>query len=342
VTGATATSLPYVPLTPRFDRTTYDGFGRPVKQESGDNRNGAANTVLSTVDTQYAPCACSPLGKVSQVSMPYAPGETVVWTKYQYDASGRTIQVTAPDGVSTTTYTYQGNLTKVTDPAGKWKKYTSDAMGNLIQVAEPDPNGGADLLTTYTYDALGHLTQTAMTRQGTTQTRTFTYDPTTQRLTSAQTPETGTTTYAYNDNGTLQSKTDAKGQQTQYQYDAFQRVSETDYVPTGSGQPDPCQTVYYQYDAATVLQPGGERNGYGRLTGAYWSSPNCQYQFAEEYAYGYTHLVTQKRLTVTNTGTNDPRGARDNPMQVQLLDGARRGQAVWLCFSDVRFLRPLP
>jgi len=70
VTGATATSLPYVPLTPRFDRTTYDGFGRPVKQESGDNRNGAANTVLSTVDTQYAPCACSPLGKVSQVSMP--------------------------------------------------------------------------------------------------------------------------------------------------------------------------------------------------------------------------------------------------------------------------------
>jgi YD repeat-containing protein len=306
VTGATVSSLPYTPLAPRFDRTTYDGFGRTIKQESGDNGNGAANTVLSTVDTQYAPCACSPLGKISQVSMPYGPGETEVWTKYQYDASGRTVQVTGPDGVSVTTYAYQGNQTTVTDPAGKWKQYTTDAMGNLIQVIEPNPNGGANFVTSYTYDALNHLIQVTMTRQGTTQTRSFTYDSTTQRLISVQTPETGITTYAYNSDGTLQNKTDAKGQQTKYQYDAFQRVIETDYVPTGSGQPDPCQTVQYQYDSATVLQQGQNRNGYGRLTGVHWSSPNCQYQLAEEYAYGGTHLVFLKKLTVTNTGSNVP------------------------------------
>ena len=175
-----------------------------------------------------------------------------------------------------------------------------------VGLAALDAVDRSDLITTYTYDALAHLTQVTMTRQGTTQTRTFTYDSTTQRLTSVQTPEAGITTYAYNSDGTLQSKTDAKGQQTKYQYDAWQRVLETDYVPTGSGQPDPCQTVQYQYDSATVLQPGGERNGYGRLTGLYWSSPNCQYQFAEEYAYGYTHLVTQKQLTVRNTTSNVP------------------------------------
>jgi hypothetical protein len=36
------------------------------------------------------------------------------------------------------------------------------------------------------------------------------------------------------------------------------------------------------------------------------------------------------------------RGARDNPIQVQLLDGSRRGEVAWFCFSDVRFLHRLP
>lgn len=36
------------------------------------------------------------------------------------------------------------------------------------------------------------------------------------------------------------------------------------------------------------------------------------------------------------------RGAGDIPIQVKLLSGVRRGETVWLCFSDVRFLHPLP
>jgi uncharacterized protein RhaS with RHS repeats len=93
-------------------------------------------TVVSTVDTVYGPCACSPLGKVSQVSQPYAPGDTRLWTTYTYDGSGRTLTTTAPDG-SITHYTYQGNQTTITDPAGKWKTYVNDAFGNLVQVQEP-------------------------------------------------------------------------------------------------------------------------------------------------------------------------------------------------------------
>ncbi len=54
---------------------TKDGFGRTIQVQKG---NGT--TVVSTVQTQYAPCACSPLGKVSAVSQPYAPGATPVWT----------------------------------------------------------------------------------------------------------------------------------------------------------------------------------------------------------------------------------------------------------------------
>ena len=59
----------------------------------------------------------------------------------------------------------------MTDPAGKWKEFTTDAMGNLKQVTEPDPGRRSNLVTTYTYDAVNHLTQVSMPRSTGTQTR---------------------------------------------------------------------------------------------------------------------------------------------------------------------------
>ncbi|SPF56015.1 hypothetical protein SBA4_7630002 [Candidatus Sulfopaludibacter sp. SbA4] len=114
---------------------------------------GHDSVTISTVDTQYAPCACSPLGKISAVSQPYAQGGTPAWTTYTYDGSGRTLTVTAPDTSSVTRYTYKGNQTTVTDPAGKTKTFTTDAMGNLTTVTEPDPNNqpSGTLTTTYVY-----------------------------------------------------------------------------------------------------------------------------------------------------------------------------------------------
>jgi len=73
----------------------------------------------------YAPCGCSPLGKLSQQSQPYAPVGSDAWTVYHYDASGRTTSVVLPDN-STTTYQYQGNVATVTDPASKYKVFTMD------------------------------------------------------------------------------------------------------------------------------------------------------------------------------------------------------------------------
>jgi len=121
-------------------KTTMDGLGRTIKVETGD-----ASGTVSIVDTEYDSCACSPVGKVKRVSQPYAPGGTVYWTTYSYDCLGRTLSVTQPGNSGTTTYVYEGNTVKVTDPVGKWKKYTSDAVGNLVQVTEPDPGGGADV-----------------------------------------------------------------------------------------------------------------------------------------------------------------------------------------------------
>ena len=212
-----------------------DGLGRTASQVAG--YGATSPTTVSTVDTVYGPCACSPAGKMVQTSQPYSPGGTEVWTVYTYDYMGRTLTVTLPDGASTTRYTYQGNWTTVVDPAGKWKQYQSDVFGNVVNVVEPDPlaspvltaapaspsisNTGI-LVTSYTYDSLNHLINVSMPRAGVTQTRTFTYDPVTLRLTSMTSPETGTsssngtTSYTYNVDGTLATRTDPKGQVTTY------------------------------------------------------------------------------------------------------------------------------
>ncbi len=63
--------------TTTWKTTKLDGFGRAVQVQTGHD-----STVISTVDTRYAPCGCSPLAKLSQASNPYGPADTEVWTTY--------------------------------------------------------------------------------------------------------------------------------------------------------------------------------------------------------------------------------------------------------------------
>ena len=215
-------------------RTTLDGLGRTIKVETSDD-DGNNKTV---VDTVYDSCACSPLGKVKQVSRPYAPGATVYWTVYTYDALGRTTRIDLPGGTGAITYAYAGNTVTVTDPAGKWKKYVTDGMGNLTSVTEQRPAGeSADHVTNYTYNVLSQMTQVSMTQtvggQPVTQARTFSYDSAggTWRLLSETHPETGTMTYTYNH---LQRRRDAGDEdgrqepaQTRFTWDAtYQRPTQ--------------------------------------------------------------------------------------------------------------------
>ena len=75
----------------KWVKASFDGIGRTVKTEAG-----YGTTTESVVDTEYEPCACSPVGKVKRVSRPHSPGGTVYWTTYTYDALGRTVSVTHP------------------------------------------------------------------------------------------------------------------------------------------------------------------------------------------------------------------------------------------------------
>ncbi len=114
---------------------------------------GDASGTKSAAETQYAPCGCTPLGKMFRTAVPHAPGATPAWTTYTYDGIGRTLSVKAADGASTTTYTYAGNSVTVTDPAGKSKTYTTDFLGQLVQVSEPNPGGGGGVNTPPWYNA---------------------------------------------------------------------------------------------------------------------------------------------------------------------------------------------
>ncbi len=123
----------YTTSSGRWTRKTLDGLGRTILAETGDS-TGATKSQAESV---YGPCACSPMGKLMKQAMPHIVGGTPAWTVYTYDGLGRTLSVLSPDGASTTTYVYQGNTVKVTDPALHWKIFTMDAFGNLIQVTEP-------------------------------------------------------------------------------------------------------------------------------------------------------------------------------------------------------------
>jgi RHS repeat-associated protein len=301
-----------------YTKTYLDGLGRTIRVETGTT---SPQQAISYVDTIYAPCACSPLGKIAMVSQPYAPGGTPVWTKYTYDGKGRTLTTLQPDGASTTSYAYSGNQSTVTDAAGHWKQFTTDVLNNLTAVVEPDPCVSSNSLTTsYTYDWMNHVTGVSMPRPNvsyasngtcsesgsTTQTRTFVYDNV-GRLTSATNPENGTVSYVYNSDNTLNYKTDAKGQQTVYTYDTEKRVTMVQRYPQGQNHAeDQCQRVTYTWDS-----PGNSSavNTYGRVATAtsgtmavYCVPQNTNgemLQTEEIYSYHPAGAVTSKTLSVS-------------------------------------------
>ena len=313
-------------------RTTLDGFGRTTRVETGYLNGSCALQVSSRVDMVYAPCACSPLGKLKQVSQPYAPNTTPVWTTYTYDGLGRTLTVQLPDGSATTT-SYAGNQTKTTDAATKWKTFTTDALGNLTSVVEPDPANqpNGTVTTSYTYDWMKHVSCVDMVRGGTLtspytytsngvsctsvytggtrQTRTFVYD-TAGRLTAATNPENGTVGYTYNLNSTLNYKHDAKGQDTVYTYDSLVRVSQIQRYPYGKNSTeDLCGRVTYTYGDNTT---NPYLYAYGRLLSTQYrvatanvTTQDCAYgtylgvdAYTESYIYHPAGAVTTKQLSI--------------------------------------------
>ena len=316
----------------RWSRDQYDGLGRVIRTDRGDT-NG---NVISNVDTNYDSCACSPTGKMVSTSQPYAPGASVYWTTYAYDGLGRTIQVTAADNASHTSYAYYGSTSAVTDPAGNWKALTTDVDSNLVSVIEPDPAYSTAVPTSaqscaaaptgmlgtcYTYDTFKNLTRVDMYRSGYDQVRTFTYQLGTKWLQSATNPENGTVTYTRDAMGHVITRS-APGvgglpQVTTYSYDGYNRLAQvTRSQPTYSGQgADPCQGENYYYDQS-IDPTFSSGASWGKLTAVVFSNGSggvCPGPGPDgstwggivyEYQYASSGRATGKRMVVTRGVTN--------------------------------------
>jgi RHS repeat-associated protein len=201
----------------------FDGLGHPVRSELSSDPQG---TVYS--DTSY-----DGLARVYTVSNPYRSGTDPTTspgtTTYVYDALGRKLTETEPDG-SVLTTAYCAGSTLVTDPTGRWRRSRVDGLGRLVEVDEPNavgvtvastgcPGTGEPIwVTTYGYDTLGNMTSVL---QNGSHARSFIYDSLSRLLCSSN-PEnsyapcptvatstytTGTTGYTYDADGNVASKT---------------------------------------------------------------------------------------------------------------------------------------
>jgi RHS repeat-associated protein/uncharacterized repeat protein (TIGR01451 family) len=198
---------------------TYDALGRRTRMQDGSG----------TTTTAY-----TPVGNVARVTSPqgevaYAYDATGLRTDmtqpqgtltYGYDAAGRQDRMTGlGGGVTTTSYTVDGQISSMTRPNGITSRWSHDGAGRMTGVQHTRANGTTVAKASYTLDADGNRTsrttldgtwnyelnaidQLVSQRGPDGQVRRWTYDPTGNRLT--QSNEGGPRVdYSYDDAGQI-------------------------------------------------------------------------------------------------------------------------------------------
>jgi YD repeat-containing protein len=279
-TGTANTVLRTISATPDPDQTAtvaFDGFGREIHRFTA-----TAGNMLSSVevDTAY-----DLDGRLYSVTDPFYSQNDPTYgsTLYTYDALNRKLVETQPDGKSTRQWAYSGNTVTVTDEVRNETEQTSDSLDRLTAVAESPTV--FNLPTQYMYDPLGNLISVGQNGSGqdTPRDRTFHYDWLSRLITSdnpeaglicygatgGAIPTTGNCTSDYDLNGNLLAKTDSRGTETDYSYDALNRLTSKSYQHDGSETPTSC----FQY--GTPSAGSSKMNQLGRLMGEWTVAGSC-------------------------------------------------------------------
>jgi RHS repeat-associated protein len=268
--------------------TTYELLSVSTWKTSVAARDGMGHTIetsitsdpygTDTVNTSY-----DGEGRVYTKTNPQrsTPLSTDGTTTYYYDALGRQIEESEPDG-HPLQWCYNGLASSVavgncnpqrgsvttgiwvdsTDENGTDWQHTSDSFGRINVVMEP--NGltqSPTMETDYNYDALNNLLSVVQNGVSGTDTplaaRNFSYDSL-SRLISAFNPESGTITYSYDANGNLITKSSpaqngASGIQTiGYCYDALNRMTYKFYTGSYLCTSPSGYAAAYAYDGAVL------------------------------------------------------------------------------------------
>ncbi|MBO4205835.1 polymorphic toxin-type HINT domain-containing protein [Micromonospora echinofusca] len=276
-------------------RTTYhifDSLLRPRQTQTASFKTGG--TIVT--DTVY-----DKLGRAEYTYKPYlkasTPSGTLWWvpqwsvramTKTVYDNANRsTAQILlAGDGISVvqekwrTTTAYEGDLTRVTPPAGATATTTlNDIQGRTTDLRQHTTTQGVTgpyQSTHYTYNSKDQLVKVA-DHVGNEWTYTFDVKGRQIQLTD---PDKGATTNQYNDFNELVKTTDARGEALWYVYDALGRKTELrDDSATGALR---AQWKYDRY--ANGLSSGAK----GQLTEAYRYEPPGSTNIYKRQIGGFT------------------------------------------------------
>jgi RHS repeat-associated protein len=260
-----------------FDQTGYDVLGRVSSKtdqagkttQYGYDSLGRLTSVTDALN-QVTRYGYDELG--NQISQTDALNRV---TRYEYDKLGRRIKRTLPLGqVESYGYNAAGNLTSRTDFRGKTTTYGYDLLNRLLSKT-PDASLSEPAVS-FTYSATGRR----LTMSDASGTTNYSYDVR-DRLLSKQAPQ-GTLTYTYDNGGNLLtlSSNRADGVNTNYGYDALNRLSTvTDNAPTTGTRPATGVTSY-SYDAA------------GNLSGYLY--PN---QVQTAYTYNALNRLTSMSVT---------------------------------------------
>ena len=264
-------------------------------------------------------------GQIQMTSEPYYVGGKIYWSLSKYDAVGRTILQTAPDG-SCYEYQYSGLKTVTVDPLGHTYTKINDLNGLLVASVD---NAGTTV--TYKYNADGKCIETSGPRT----TINCSYDIAGNR-TELDDSDIGISRDTYNAFGELVYHADGSGY-TLYKYDAGGRIV-LEHMPD--------MTISTTYDkgwkgAVAERQCVGKTmsiyvyiyDNYGRLTGKQTFIDNKKYNIS--YTYNSINRVETIRypngLEVRNeydacgiqTSVSD---AASRNMYWKLLDINARGQ----------------
>jgi RHS repeat-associated protein len=213
------------------------------------------------------------LGRVLKQSRPYFVATGIPqWTTYTYDALGRVVTTTFPDG-STGQAAYHGLVTTTNNGLSQTRTSIRDSDGQTVSITD-----AAGKTTSYAYDPFGKPIKTTDAAGNIV---TETYDVRGRKIASND-PDLGAWTYAYDTANELVSQTDAKTQTTTFTYDILGRLTQ---------RVEPDMTSVWVYDTAL--------HGIGKVASAsITAGPSAGYQ----RSFAYDTLTRPVQATVTVGG----------------------------------------
>jgi len=241
----------------------FDALNRTVAEQSH-----LAGGAWALQFTEY-----NGLGQVARTSQPFVAGETAYWEEYVHDLIGRVTQITGlkDTGTTTTTFSYFGHTTQVTDPRSNTTTTVSNALGQVVSVTDA-ANGTAS----YTYKPFGELAT----------------------LTDAQ---SNTTVLSYDSRGFKVELDDPTyGGDWLYNYDVYGQLTKQ-WSPIDAGSYPNYPTVELTYDQAGRLYQRFEDEG--TTTHSYYAHNYAAGSNGKLYQVSAPGSYSEQYVYNTNYGT---------------------------------------